>query len=96
MQTALSRIWTQVAVSISYDDNYYTKSILIIFSLWHKVNFLRGIKLGWGSLHGVVANVPNCNILVSLNFSYTIMFTFGLILGKIWTLPYPPPQLLVK
>ena len=24
MQTLLSRIWTRVAVSISYDDNYYT------------------------------------------------------------------------
>ena len=25
MQPALSRIWTRVAVSISYDDNHYTK-----------------------------------------------------------------------
>ena len=24
MQSVLSRIWTRVAVSISYDDNYYT------------------------------------------------------------------------
>ena len=24
MQSALSRIWTSVAVSISYDDNHYT------------------------------------------------------------------------
>ena len=24
MQSAASRIWTRVAVSISYDDNYYT------------------------------------------------------------------------
>ena len=24
MQSALSRIWTQVAVSICYDDNHYT------------------------------------------------------------------------
>ena len=24
MQSASSRIWTRVAVSISYDDNYYT------------------------------------------------------------------------
>ena len=26
MQSVLSRIWTRVAVSISYDDNHYTTS----------------------------------------------------------------------
>ena len=26
MQTTLSRIWTQVINSISYDDNFHTKS----------------------------------------------------------------------
>ena len=26
MQTALSRIWTQIAMSISYDENHYTMS----------------------------------------------------------------------
>ena len=26
MQSTLPRIWTQLAVSISYDDNHYTKS----------------------------------------------------------------------
>ena len=31
MQTALSRIWTRVAVSISYDDNHYTTSASVIF-----------------------------------------------------------------
>ena len=30
MQTALSGIWTQVAVFIPYDNNYYTMSALII------------------------------------------------------------------
>ena len=33
MQSVSSRIWTRVAVSISYDDNYYTmgtSSIIII------------------------------------------------------------------
>ena len=29
MQSALSRIWTCVAVSISNDDNHYTKSMYI-------------------------------------------------------------------
>ena len=27
MQSASSRIWTRVAVSISYDDNHYTTGI---------------------------------------------------------------------
>ena len=27
MQSALSRIWTRLAVSISYDDNHYTTRI---------------------------------------------------------------------
>ena len=31
MQTALSRIWTQVAVSISIDDNDYTADTLLIY-----------------------------------------------------------------
>ena len=28
MQSAFSRIWTRVAVSISYDDNHYTTYLL--------------------------------------------------------------------
>ena len=28
MQSVLSRIWTRVAVSISYDDNYYSTGTL--------------------------------------------------------------------
>ena len=30
MQSVSSRIWTRVAVSISYDDNHYTIIIIII------------------------------------------------------------------
>ena len=30
MQSVSSRIWTRVTVSISYDDNYYTKGTSII------------------------------------------------------------------
>ena len=30
MQSAPSRIWTRVAVSISYDDNYYTTGISML------------------------------------------------------------------
>ena len=55
MQTAASRIWTRIAVPISYKDNHYTKSVKcmsvydtvsmhlpIPFTtgrMWHKVNF---------------------------------------------------------
>ena len=28
MQSASSRIWTRVAVSISYDDNHYTRGMI--------------------------------------------------------------------
>ena len=31
MQSVSSRIWTRVAVSISYDDNHYTTGTSIIF-----------------------------------------------------------------
>ena len=33
MQSASSRIWTRVAVSISYDDNHYTTGTLLLLSL---------------------------------------------------------------
>ena len=32
MQSASSRIWTRVAVSISYDDNHHTTGTTIILS----------------------------------------------------------------
>ena len=31
MQSVSSRIWTRVAVSISYDDNYYTTGTLTYY-----------------------------------------------------------------
>ena len=34
MQSVLSRIWTHVAVSVSYDDNDYTTGTS---NLWYKV-----------------------------------------------------------
>ena len=36
MQSASSRIWTRVAVSISYDDNHYTTGT----SIWHNLSNL--------------------------------------------------------
>ena len=46
MQSVSSRIWTRVAVSISFDDNNYTtEPVDTIYQplrsgrIWHKVNF---------------------------------------------------------
>ena len=43
MQSAWSRIWTRVALSISNDDNHYTTDTsffpLRLSRIWHKVNF---------------------------------------------------------
>ena len=55
MQSVSSRIWTRVAVSISYDDNHYTTStsvnyryvclsrwdVVICFYLYNPENFVR-------------------------------------------------------
>ena len=38
MQLVSSRIWTRVVVSISYDDNHYTTSILYIIQLYVKIS----------------------------------------------------------
>ena len=35
MQSVSSRIWTHVAVSISYDDNHYTTIIIIVIIIIH-------------------------------------------------------------
>ena len=35
MQTALSRIWTRITVSISYDDNHHTTSTSKYKLLWN-------------------------------------------------------------
>ena len=34
MQSVSSRIWTRVAVSISYDDNHYTTGTSTFFFEW--------------------------------------------------------------
>ena len=36
MQSVSSRIWTRVAVSISYDDNHYTTGTLILINQFNK------------------------------------------------------------
>ena len=49
MQSVSSRIWTRVAVFISYDDNNYITGTSFFSQplrsgrIWHKVNFLSGV-----------------------------------------------------
>ena len=47
MQSVLSRIWTRVAVSISYDDNHYTTgtSVLGNYGDYTLFNFSESHKL---------------------------------------------------
>ena len=50
MQSVSSKIWTRVAVSISYDDNHYTTGTSFFLQplrsgrIWHKVNFFNGMS----------------------------------------------------
>ena len=54
MQSALSRIWTHVAVSISYDDNHYTTdtskklSIIHVYGLYFSWFAFSNVKLWIG------------------------------------------------
>ena len=53
MQSVSSRIWTRVAVSISYDDNHYTTgtSIHIHFIVWYhrdSISVSIKMKMQWG------------------------------------------------
>ena len=44
MQSASSRIWTRVAVSISYDDNHYTTGTSIAWTKQQEYWFMRERK----------------------------------------------------
>ena len=73
MQSVSSRVWTHVAVSISYDDNHYTTGnnfIIIIFSLrvFH-------ISFSWWSFTGVwvTASLLKSPGLFSVFWQFTIM-----------------------
>ena len=43
MQSVLSRIWTRVAVSISYGDNHYTKLGMFILKTFLELNFKKKV-----------------------------------------------------
>ena len=44
MQSVLSRIWTRVAVPISYDANHYTTGTSLINGISPKMNILMQIE----------------------------------------------------
>ena len=62
--------------------NAYLKMVI-----WN-IDWKSGVNINGGeSSHGVVANMLDCDIVGSLNFSHAIMFTFRLVLlRKVWTL----------
>ena len=49
MQSVSSRIWTRVAVSISYDDNHYTKSTSYIKEINNKSKFCHVLEI-WSTI----------------------------------------------
>ena len=83
MQSVLSRIWTRVAVSISYNDNHYTtstsnaKSILLeeqvgycFAHTWEDkgiYTFLKGISAMWNAI--VLAQDLNSCCRVHLSYA---------------------------
>ena len=82
MQTASNRIWTRVVQSISYDDNHYAMSAPIF-----------AIEKKQKNKNGVVANVLNCDIVVSeFEFQAWLLCSRSDLspLGKVWTLSPPP------
>ena len=48
MQSFSSRIWTRIAVSISYDDNYYTS--ITYFQVIISILFVRALLYGFKEL----------------------------------------------
>ena len=46
-QLAWSRIWTRVAVSISYDDNHYTTGTSIVVIIIIIINFFASNNNSW-------------------------------------------------
>ena len=55
MQTALSRIWTRVANSISYNDNHYAKCASPSIVVWRK-------STGSASLSNVMYLIPRWHL----------------------------------
>ena len=80
MQSVSSRIWTRVAVSISYDDNHYTTGTALLNTQQYKV-CIKG-KMPQ-SLNGVApSHIPRCSsywkgsLLVTLDYGRQLYFIY--------------------
>ena len=68
---------------------HVTNRITICSNCCKNYNVLLVLLLVWWETFGIVPNMLDCNIIVNINSSHAITFTFCLIpLGKVWT-PYP-------
>ena len=70
MQSFSSRIWTRVAVSISYDDNHYTTDTS------NDSNYFRYIDDILPSGHGIITQQQISDRLI--NISFTLNLTYEL------------------
>ena len=92
MQSALSRIWTCVAVSISYDDNYYTTGTSKT-SVMNQMTYLRRNA----SVFGVLGFLRRSQLPLKDKF-----IGCGLILSHLWRdrrntyANFCPPSLHIK
>ena len=58
MQSVSSRIWTRVAVSISYDDNHYTTGTSIFYVIIPDVSIMvRVFANDWGDLGSIPGRI---------------------------------------
>ena len=70
MQSVSSRIWTRVAVSISYDDNHYTTDTIYIYIYIYIYTLVQKDKattkkcrnLVWSKIHIFINVFSNKNI----------------------------------
>ena len=62
MQSVLSRIWTRIVVSISYDDNHYTTALPYIYLIYMYRQDLALNNLEWLIGHKTKPNQINSAI----------------------------------
>ena len=70
MQSVSSRIWTRVAVSISYDDNHYTTDTSIIYNrFWYVLR--------------ATPRIPYTHIAAICRFELVVLLLLGHVRGSI-------------
>ena len=66
MQLASSRVWTRVAVTISYDDNHYTTG-----TYWHVYDMYTYADLDLLKVYNQAFNAFKCNLHFYSNIHVT-------------------------